>query len=373
MVAARAPLIAVRAHLTREKFVLDVAFDADARIVALFGPSGAGKSTLFDLIAGLTRPDAGRIVLDDDVLLDTEQGIFVPAHRRRVAVVFQDALLFPHMSVRQNLVFGRWFKPRAARQIDQASVVETLGIGALLDRRPRSLSGGERQRVGLARALLASPRLLLMDEPLASLDEMRRFEILRLIERLRDATKIPILYVSHSVEEIGQIADDVVVLENGRVVAQGPPARAFAAARHLVESRRFGLSSPLACTVEHYDAARQVTKLAHPAGPVLIAGDAGAPGRSVRLLVRATDVSLALTRPEGLSIRTALVGVIERIEEDAGPLALVGVRLTGGDVLRASITRAARQELALAEGQSIFCLVKTAALDERQAKPQEQR
>ena len=361
-------MIAFEARFSRDGFTLDLAFSTDARIAGLFGPSGAGKSTIIDLLAGLARPDQGRITLGGEVLLDTQRGLFVPAHRRRIAVVFQDAQLFPHLSVRQNLAFGRWFTPRALRRVDPAPIIETLGIGALLDRRPRSLSGGERQRVGVARALLASPRLLLMDEPLAALDMIRRFEILRLIERVRDATGIPILYVSHSVEEISQLADDVVVIEKGRMVAQGPPAQAFAAARHLVESRRFGLASPLVCRVERYDAARDVTALAHPAGAVTLAGNAGAVGRDVRLLMRATDVSLATARPQGLSIRIVLSGTIETIEEDAGPLALVGVRLSGGDLLRASITRLARDELALVAGQPVFCLVKSAALDERSLK-----
>ena len=288
----------------------------------------------------------------------------MPAHKRRIAVVFQDALLFPHLTVRQNLAFGRWFTPRAERRVDVAAVIDTLGIGALLERRPRTLSGGERQRVGVARALFASPRLLLMDEPLASLDMRRRFEILGLIERLRDTTGVPIVYVSHAVDEIAHLADEVIAIEDGRIVAQGPPAKAFGAARHLVESRRFGLSSPLSCRVESYDAARDVTRLSHPGGTIVLAGEAGAPGRSVRLQVRATDVALALVQPQGVSIRTVLAGTIETIVEEAGPLALVEVRLAGGDVLTSAITRLAREDLALMLGQPVFCLVKTAALDE---------
>lgn len=358
-------MIAFEARLSRGAFELDVDFATGAKVAALFGPSGSGKSTIIDILAGLLRPDSGRIVVGGETLLDTDRGIFVPAHKRRVAVVFQDAQLFPHLTVRQNLAFGRWFTPRALRRVDPAPVIATLGIGGLLDRRPRSLSGGERQRVGFARALLASPRLLLMDEPLASLDMIRRFEILRLIEGIRDATGIPILYVSHSVDEVSQIADDVIVIEAGRIVAQGPPAQAFAAARHLVENRRFGLSSPLHCRVESYDPDLDVSSLAHPAGVVMLAGNAGSPGREVRLLVRATDVSLALARPTEISIRIVLAGTVETIEEEGGPLALVGVRLAGGDILRASVTRLAVRDLALAPGKPIFCLVKSAALDER--------
>lgn len=358
-------MIAFEARLSRGAFTLDVNFSTRAKVTALFGPSGSGKSTIIDILAGLLRPDSGRIVVGGEPLLDTGGHVFVPPHKRRVAVVFQDAQLFPHLTVRQNLAFGRWFTPRALRRVDPAPVIETLGIGGLLDRRPRSLSGGERQRVGFARALLASPSLLLMDEPLASLDMIRRFEILRLIEQIRDTTGIPILYVSHSVDEVSQIAEDVIVIEAGRIVAQGPPAQAFAAARHLVENRRFGLSSPLVCQVESYDPELDVTVLSHPAGAVPVAGDAGPPGREVRLLIRATDVTIALVRPERLSIRITLSGTIETVEGEGGPLVLVGVRLAGGELLRASITRLAARDLALSPGMPVFCLVKSAALDER--------
>jgi molybdate transport system ATP-binding protein len=363
--AARDRMIEFTARIASRAFTLDAAFVAEARVAALFGPSGAGKSTIIDLIAGLVHPDSGRIAIGDEVMVDTKRGIFVPPHRRRIAVVFQDSLLFPHMTVRQNLAFGRFFTPRALRRIEQGPVVETLGIGHLLDRWPRTLSGGERQRVSLARALVASPRLLLMDEPLAALDMPRRFEIMRLIERVRDAIRIPILYVSHSIEEIGQIADEVVVIEEGRVIAQGPPAMAFAAARHLVERRRFGLSSPIHCRVERYEPNYDLSRLSHPAGTVTIAGDAGASGREVRVLVRATDVALSLHRPEGLSIRTNLDGVVEAIDSDAGPAAFVTIRLEGGDSIVAAVTKLARDELGLRKGQRIVCLVKSVALDER--------
>ena len=217
----RHPSIRVDAALTLGGFDLDIAFENDAGITALFGRSGSGKSTTINLIAGLARPDRGRIVLDGRTLVDTETGVYVPKYRRRVGLVFQDSQLFPHLNVRQNLLFGRWFAPSAERTIAFEPVVETLGIGPLLARKPARLSGGEKQRVALGRALLASPKILLMDEPLASLDQERKLEILPLIERLRDEFRIPIVYVSHSVEEVGRLASRVVVLEAGRVVAVG--------------------------------------------------------------------------------------------------------------------------------------------------------
>ena len=192
-------MIRFACRLTRPGFALDAAFTAGPGVTALFGPSGSGKSTVIRLLAGLERPEEGRITLGDSVLLDTESRRAVPPHRRRIGLVFQDALLLPHLSVKANLTYGRWFTPRGERRIAFDPVVEVLGIGHLLDRRPTTLSGGERQRVAIGRALLASPRLLLMDEPLASLDQARRQEILPFIERLRDAFAIPVVYVSHAV------------------------------------------------------------------------------------------------------------------------------------------------------------------------------
>ena len=205
-------------------FRLDAAFDSTGGLTALFGRSGAGKTSLINAIAGLLRPDRGRISLDDEVLIDTERGIFVPARRRRIGYVFQEGRLFPHMNVRQNLLYGRWFAPRGGGAAEIEQIVDLLGIAPLLQRRPANLSGGEKQRVAIGRALLARPRLLVMDEPLASLDEARKTEVLPYIERLRDAAGVPIVYVSHQVAEVARLATTMVVLSEGRVAAVGPTA-----------------------------------------------------------------------------------------------------------------------------------------------------
>ncbi|HET6198496.1 MAG TPA: molybdenum ABC transporter ATP-binding protein, partial [Acetobacteraceae bacterium] len=207
---------------TRGSFHLAARFTAQPGVTALFGRSGAGKSSLVDIVAGLIRPQRGRIVIDGEILVDTEARVFVPRHRRRVGYVFQDSRLFPHLSVRQNLLYGRWFsRGEGGVAGDFGSIVELLGIGPLIERRPDSLSGGEKQRVAIGRALLAHPKMLLMDEPLASLDEQRRAEILPYIERLRDIG-VPILYVSHSVAEVARLATTVVILNAGKVTAVGP-------------------------------------------------------------------------------------------------------------------------------------------------------
>ena len=212
--------ISISVRRTLGEFTLDVDFETTERVVALFGPSGSGKSTLLNIIAGLTRPDSARIAVDGRVLADTMAALTIPVHRRRVGYVFQDARLFPHLSVAHNLRYGRWFTPEAGRYGGFEEIIELLGIQHLLGRRPGTLSGGEKQRVAIGRAILASPRILLMDEPLASLDEARRAETLPYIERLRDELAIPILYVSHSREEVERLARKIVHLDHGRVVAR---------------------------------------------------------------------------------------------------------------------------------------------------------
>lgn len=202
-------------------FALDVKFAVDAPIVGLFGPSGSGKTSVVNAIAGVAKPHRGTIRVNGEILFDSASGTDVAPEHRRVGYVFQDALLFPHLDVKANLTYGQRLRPPAQRVIDEQRVVDLLGIAPLLDRRPRTLSGGEKQRVAIGRALLAQPRILLMDEPLASLDAPRKAEILEYIERLRDELAIPIVYVTHAVEELARVADTVVVLSEGRCAAIG--------------------------------------------------------------------------------------------------------------------------------------------------------
>jgi molybdate transport system ATP-binding protein len=345
-------------------FAYEVAFESAAG-VSLFGRSGSGKSVTIALIAGLLRPDRGMIVVDDRVLVDTEKHIFVPKNVRRVGVVYQDAQLFPHLTVRQNLMFGRWFAPRTERAIDFGAVVATLGIGHLLARRPGRLSGGERQRVAIGRALLASPRLLLMDEPLAALDDERKMEVLALIERLRDGFKVPIVYVSHSVDEVARLASPVVVFNAGHVVAAGAVDEVFGPSRVQAGESRFARSSVLTGRIVGMRADYGLTEIGHPGGTIWLAGPAGAAGSDVRVVIRATDVTLATERPQHLSIRTVLHGRVAAIELEGGPLAAVTVDLPGHGHVVASLTRMAVDELGLAVGRDVFALIKTVALDER--------
>ncbi|HZX86166.1 MAG TPA: molybdenum ABC transporter ATP-binding protein, partial [Reyranella sp.] len=249
----------------RDNFRIAARFAAAPGLTALFGRSGAGKTTLIDIVGGLMRPDRGRVAVDGQVLVDTERGIFVPSHQRRIGYIFQDSRLFPHLSVRRNLLYGRWFNRDAGGAgADLKSVVDLLGIGHLLERRPASLSGGEKQRVAIGRALLAHPQLLLMDEPLAALDEARRAEILPYIERLRDEMGVPILYVSHSVAEVARLATTVVILTDGKVTAVGPVADILP----LADSGDGG--SVLDATVARHDEAFQLSVLASAAGELQV-------------------------------------------------------------------------------------------------------
>jgi molybdate transport system ATP-binding protein len=202
-------------------FTLAVKFDAMVGATALFGPSGAGKSSVANLIAGLLTPDRGRIALDDTVLFDSAARIDVPPHRRRIGYVFQEGRLFPHLTVRRNLDYGRRMNGLARDEAEMRHIVDLLDIGHLLDRRPGKLSGGERQRVAIGRALLTRPRLLLLDEPLASLDAARKREILPYLVRLRDDARVPMLYVSHLADEVRRIATQVLRIDDGRITAQG--------------------------------------------------------------------------------------------------------------------------------------------------------
>jgi molybdate transport system ATP-binding protein len=364
--SAAARVIAFDCRLARPGFAFEAAFETGPGVTALFGPSGAGKSTALALLAGLERPDAGRIALDGAAVVDTASRIWTPAHRRRIGMVFQDSRLFPHMSVRANLLYGRWFTPAAARRVALDPVVEVLGVGHLLDRRPASLSGGERQRVALGRALLARPRLLLMDEPLAALDAARRAEVLPFIARLRQVARIPILYVTHALEEVDALADELVLLEGGRVRAAGP-VEALTARADLPLALRRDAGVLLACTVAG-PAAGGLTRLDFAGGSLLTTQRAGPPGARLRVRVRARDVAVAVVEPRGLSTRNILPATLVALQEIEGAEEVFARLAIGPGTILARITAESVRELGLVPGMAVWALLKAVTFDHRAAE-----
>ncbi|GAJ95751.1 molybdenum ABC transporter ATP-binding protein [Rhizobium rhizogenes] len=343
-------------------FSLDTAFTTDGGVTALFGRSGSGKTSMIRIIAGLIRPDHGRVSLDGDVLADSDKRLFIPRHRRRFGYVFQEARLFPHLSVRQNLNYGRWFAPKNERGESFDGVIDLLGIEALLDRRPGKLSGGEKQRVAIGRALLSSPRLLLMDEPLAALDEARKAEILPYLERLRDETKVPIIYVSHSIAEVARLANRVVVMRDGKVEAMGPAVEIFSELSGPQASDRREAGVLLEGRVEHIDRQHRLTIVALKAAKLFVPGEATGIGKTVRVHIPARDVMLATGRPEGLSALNILDGCILGMGAAADGTVEVKVDC-GGDIVLARITQFSGERMDLRVGLPIHAVIKTVALE----------
>ena len=338
-------------------FTLDAAFGAPPGVTVLFGRSGSGKTTVVNAVAGLLVPDAGRIALGDWTLLDTGAGVQLPPHRRRLGYIFQEGRLFPHMTVRQNLSYGAWFAPRDAPREQLGRVVEMLGLGPLLDRRPGALSGGEKQRVAIGRALLSAPRLILADEPLAALDAARKAEILPYFERLRDEVNVPILYVSHSASEVARLATTVVALDAGRVVAQGPPDRVLGDAEAMGAR---GAASVLSARVaRHHDDG--LSELVTAAGPLWLPRVDAREGATIRVRIAAHDVILSRTRPEGLSALNRLAGTIEAVRPGQGPGVMVTLE-TGGERLAARITRRSAEAMGLAAGQPCHAIIKSVSV-----------
>jgi len=354
--------IQARFRLDYADFSLDVDLQLPGRgVTALFGHSGSGKTTLLRCVAGLERSGQGELTVNGERWQDSVQNLFVPPHRRSIGYVFQEANLFAHLSVRRNLEFGMCRVAAAQRRVALEQAVELLGIAHLLERMPDRLSGGERQRVGIARALLTSPRLLLMDEPLAALDLKRKNEILPYLERLHDELDIPVLYVSHSPDEVARLADHVVLLEQGRAIAQGE-MRETLARLDLPTAFSEDAGVVVEAEVAGHDAHYHLTRLTFPGGEVLVSQRPEAPGQRLRFRVHARDVSLALQRAEGSSITNLLPARVAAVVAADTP-AHVLVRLdAGGTPLLARITRRSADQLAIAPGQQLWAQIKTVAL-----------
>ncbi|SDY79672.1 molybdenum ABC transporter ATP-binding protein [Citreimonas salinaria] len=351
--------LSVRLRHRLGAFALDAEFMAPPGLTVLFGRSGSGKTTIVNAVAGLLMPDEGRIVAGDRTLLDTKRGIRLKSHRRRLGYIFQEGRLFPHLTVRQNLAYGAWFAPRHAPRENRDRVVELLGIGSLLDRRPGALSGGEKQRVAIGRALLSAPRLILADEPLAALDEARKAEILPYFERLRDEVSIPILYVSHSATEVARLATTIVALDAGRVVAQGPAAEMLADPAVLPTGAREAGAVVQARVAHHH--ADGLTELDAGGTPLFLPRVGAPPGDTLRVRISAHDVILARQRPDGLSALNILPGVVQELRPGAGPGTIVALETPAGRLL-ARITRRSAEALRLEPGSQVHAIIKTVSV-----------
>jgi molybdate transport system ATP-binding protein len=343
-------------------FALEARFESEAGVTVLFGRSGSGKTTLLNAIAGLVRPDRGRIAVGGEVYFDSATRTWLPPQKRRIGYVFQEGRLLPHLTVRQNLLYGRFFRPVAERYVELERVVTLLDLAKLLERRPHALSGGEQQRVAIGRALLASPRLLLMDEPLASLDAARKGEILHYIERLRDEVGIPIVYVSHAIEEVTRLADTLVLVSDGRVTGVGPAGELAARLDVRPQLGRYEGGAVISARVLAQDLDSGLARLAFDGGELLTADLDALVGESVRVHIRARDVSIALERPRAISMLNCLEGVVAEIGEDSGFSLDVRIAV-GGTAIISRITRHSARVLALAPGMPVYALVKAVSLD----------
>jgi molybdate transport system ATP-binding protein len=352
--------IQARFDLRFDGFSLAVDLSLPSRgVTALFGHSGSGKTTLLRCIAGLERAPGGYLSVNGEVWQDDK--VFLPTHRRALGYVFQEASLFPHLTARGNLEYGLKRVPAAERRVAMDRVLELLGIGHLLERRPDRLSGGERQRVAIARALLTSPRVLLMDEPLAALDLARKQEILPYLERLHDELEIPILYVSHAPDEVARLADHIVALDNGRVVAEGPLAATLA---RLDLPIRLGedVGVIIDATVGARDEAWHLIRADFAGGGFWVRDTGHAIGHHVRVRILARDVSLSLEHQDDTSILNLLPGTVAEIADDAHPaLSLVRIEV-GGTAIVSRVTKRSAAALTLAVGKSVWVQVKAVAL-----------
>ena len=350
--------IRARFRSTFGSFVLDADFSLPSRgVTALFGASGSGKTTLLRLIAGLSRAP-GSLTVNGEVWQDDRT--FLPTHRRALGYVFQEASLFPHLNVRGNLEYGWKRVPATERRLGFDDVVGWLGLAALLPQTPQQLSGGQRQRVAIGRALLASPRLLLMDEPLSALDSNSRAEILPYLERLHRQLELPIIYVSHALDEVARLADTLLLIDAGKITYQGPLAEGLTRL-DLPLAHRDAAGTVIDTTVVSHDPAFQLTRVARRGVAFELPGLHAAPGEPLRVRVAARDVSLALSAPSQTSILNLLPARIVELADDAPGQVLVRLALEDTTLL-ARITRKSAQALNLQPGMAVVAQVKSVAV-----------
>ena len=354
--------ISARLRVSRPGFTLDVDLTLPGRgVSALFGPSGCGKTTCLRAIAGLARAQPGLVVVNGEVWQDDAQRIWRPTHERALGYVFQEASLFEHLSVRGNIEYGLKRTPAARRTVALDQAVDLLGIAHLMDRKPHALSGGERQRVAMARALATGPRVLLMDEPLAALDAQRKAEVLPYLERLHQALDIPVLSVSHAIDEVARLAAHMVLMQDGRVLASGR-TEDMLVRLDLPLAHGDAAASVVEGTVLRHDAHDHITTVQFAGGQLLLASATARPaGAPVRLRIQARDVSLTLAEQLDTSILNILPATVVQVSEDSPGQCMVALD-AGPTRLLARVTQRSAQALALAPGQRVYAQVKGVAI-----------
>ena len=345
-------------------FRLETQFEVEeGSITAIFGKSGAGKTSTINAIAGLTRPDVGVIQIGNTTLFDQNLRINLPIYKRQIGYVFQDDRLFPHMTVRNNLIYGTPKNRDVANSLNLTDITGLLELAPLLERMPRTLSGGEKQRVAIGRALLSNPKLLLMDEPLASIDVQHRFEILPFIQRVREKTGITIIYVTHALEEVIFIADQIILLSEGQVTAHGTVEKIMSRLDLHPMSSRFDAGAVISATYSGYDREFDLGELSFDGGTLRIAGLNAEIGIHLRAHIRARDVSLMLDKPKDTSVLNVFKGELIEIRHEEGPQ--LDLLINIGTPLIARITRKSLNDLNLDIGSKVYAMIKAVAIDRR--------
>lgn len=347
-------------------FSLDVAFEAPPGITGIIGRSGAGKTMTLQAIAGLSKPDSARIALGEEIFADTAKNIHLKTEKRHIGYVFQEARLFPHLTVERNLDYGL-MRRGPETPIPRNEVIDLLGLRHLLTRHPHGLSGGEAQRVAIGRALLSAPRLLLMDEPLANLDIGRRREIMPFLDALHERLRLPVIFVSHNMEEIVRLADRVAVLEGGRVVASGGVAEVLNRldVQNLImgDSNDDSLGTIMDARIESHDDSENLTELAGCGFRLVVQRLHQPVGASVRFRLHARDIAIATERPRNLSVQNVMDGRIDTLEDAGGGQVDLSIRtLEGGTLFHALVTKRAARLLRLEVGMPVWGLIKTVAI-----------
>jgi molybdate transport system ATP-binding protein len=345
---------------TQGNFALNIKSILDTPVVGLFGPSGAGKSTLLGMIAGLVKPHSGHLILDGETLFDSQRGIDIPLHQRRIGVVFQDSRLFPHLNIRDNLNYGFNLLATKDRRFSFVQIVELLEIGHLLLQKPHQISGGEKQRVSLGRALLTSPRLLLLDEPLASLDVRLKHQILPFLRRVKDEINIPMVYVSHAIDEILYLTSQIVMIEQGKLLAQGHFHQIIHQDNLQNMAYSLGLENVISATIASHDKVYVSTLLTQGKQAIVIPQIAAEAGTQVTISIPASSVALSLSHLDNVTIQNQLQGFVTEIKQ-VGYRVLVMVDI-GESRITAEVTTKALEMLNIAVGSNVYCLLKAQAI-----------